>query len=184
MTTQKPPSTTCAFRLRKSPETSSKPLRPMFGTLGHQLAFKHLPRGSMGFQQASQVVIGDMPIARLDFGGESQRGWVRTELTGGLGCEWVQDWDAVQELEDLPSAQIRRLDIALTTWDGQVTHERVVKAHSQGRFFAAVGLQTSSKSPPAMTVRVEPAPSANAPLTSFLGPTRRASRWLERSAGV
>ena len=133
MTTQKTTIDYLRFRAQEEPRNVLQALRPMFGTLGHQLAFKHLPRGSMGFQQASQVVIGDMPIARLDFGGESQRGWVRTELTG-KGCEWVQDWDAVQELEDLPSAQIRRLDIALTTWDGQVTHERVVKAHSQGRF--------------------------------------------------
>lgn len=87
----------------------------------------------MGFQQASQVVIGDMPLARMDFGGESQRGWVRTELTG-KGCEWVQDWDAVAEVEALPSAQIRRLDIALTTWDGEVNHDQVVAAHSAGRF--------------------------------------------------
>lgn len=133
MTTQKTTIDYLRFRAQEEPRNVLQALRPMFGTLGHQLAFKHLPRGSMGFQQASQVVIGDMPIARLDFGGESQRGWVRTELTG-KGCEWVQDWDAVQELEDLPSSQIRRLDVALTTWDGQVTHERVVKAHSQGRF--------------------------------------------------
>ena len=105
----------------------------MFGTLGPHLKFRHLPRGAMGFQQASQIVIADMPIARLDFGGDSQRGWVRTELTG-KGCEWAQDWDAVEEVERLPQAQIRRLDIALTTWDGEVTHERVVKAHGDGRF--------------------------------------------------
>jgi len=87
----------------------------------------------MGFQQASQVVLGDMPLARLDFGGESQRGWVRTELTG-KGCEWVQDWDALDTLEDLPSSQVRRLDVALTTWDGEVTHDMIVNAHGAGKF--------------------------------------------------
>lgn len=121
------------FRAQGEPTAVLQALRPMFGTYGPQLAFKHLPRGTMGFQQASQIVVGDMPLARLDFGGESQRGWVRTELTG-KGCEWVQDWDALAEVEALPSAQIRRLDIALTTWDGEVTHDRVVQAHSAGRF--------------------------------------------------
>ena len=183
MTTQKTTIDYLRFRAQEEPRNVLQALRPMFGTLGPQLAFKHLPRGSMGFQQASQVVIGDMPIARLDFGGESQRGWVRTELTG-KGCEWVQDWDAVQELEDLPSAQIRRLDIALTTWEGQVTHERVVKAHSQGRFSCGGRPQTSSKSPPATTGPGELATSVSAPLTSFSGPTRRALRWRGRSVGV
>lgn len=121
------------FRAQEEPRNVLQALRPMFGTVGGHLAFKHLQRGSMGFQQASQIVLGDMPLARLDFGGDSQRGWVRTELTG-KGCEWVQDWDAVAGLEDLPSAQIRRLDIALTTWDGEVTHDAVVKAHAEGQF--------------------------------------------------
>jgi DNA relaxase NicK len=121
------------FRVQEEPPAVLEALRPMFGTLGGDLAFKHLPRGSMGFQQASQIVIEDMPLARLDFGGDSQRGWVRTELTG-KGCEWVQDWNAVQGLEELHQAQIRRLDIALTTWDGEITHERVCQAHAERRF--------------------------------------------------
>lgn len=121
------------FRVQEEPRAVLEALRPMFGTLGSSLRFKRLQRGSMGFQQASQIVVEDMPLARLDFGGESQRGWVRTELTG-KACEWVQDWDAVQEVERLQQAQIRRLDIALTTWDGEVTHERVVAAHTAGRF--------------------------------------------------
>jgi DNA relaxase NicK len=87
----------------------------------------------MGFQQASQIVIGDMPLARLDFGGESQRGWVRTEISG-KGCEWIEDWEALELVESLSSAEVRRLDIALTTWDGEITHERVVQAHTDGQF--------------------------------------------------
>lgn len=121
------------FRVQEEPPKVLEALRPMFGTLGDSLAFKHLERGSMGFQQASQIVVGDMPLARLDFGGASQRGWVRVELSG-KGCEWVQDWDAVDGVEQLDRAQIRRLDIALTTWDGEITHERVVDAHDRGRF--------------------------------------------------
>jgi DNA relaxase NicK len=74
-----------------------------------------------------------MTLGRCDFGGDSQRGWVRWNITG-KGCEWVRDWDAVEGIEALPSAQVRRLDIALTTWHGQVGHDQVVKAHDAGRF--------------------------------------------------
>lgn len=87
----------------------------------------------MGFQQAASVVLGDMPVARIDFGGESQRGWSRVAMTG-KGCEWVQDWTAMQSIEALPASEIRRLDIALTTWSGQVSHDSVVLAHSLGKF--------------------------------------------------
>jgi len=121
------------FRTQADPKQALEGLRPMFGTLGQGLRLKPLERGSMGFQQAAQIVVADMALARIDFGGDSQRGWVRASISG-KGCEWVQDWEAAEALEDLPQAEIRRLDIALTTWDGQVTHDRVVQAHAEGQF--------------------------------------------------
>jgi DNA relaxase NicK len=105
----------------------------MFGTLGPSLRFRHLQRGADGFQQASEIVVGDLALARMDFGGDSQRGWVRTQLSG-KGCEWVQDWDALEPVEQLPDSQPRRLDLALTTWNGEISHEHVVQAHASGRF--------------------------------------------------
>ena len=42
--------------------------------------------------------------------------------------------DEIGSVEELPDAQIRRLDIALTTWNGEVTHDMVVAAHEAGRF--------------------------------------------------
>lgn len=122
-----------AFRTQADPRAALEGLKPMFGTLGQHLQLKALDRGAMGFQQAAQIVIGDMPLARLDYGGESQRGWLRAVITG-KGCEWVQDWDAVDQVEHLPAAEIRRLDIALTTWAGEVTHDTVVQAHGANRF--------------------------------------------------
>ena len=74
-----------------------------------------------------------MLLGRVDFGGESQRGWVRWNLSG-LGCSWVMDWDAAAELEALQAAQLRRTDVALTTWEGQVSHAVVEEAHTAGRF--------------------------------------------------
>ena len=121
------------FRAQVEPTEALEALRPMFGTIGHHLTFRHLERGAMGFKQASEVCIGDLALARFDFGGQSQRGWLRAQMSG-KACEWVEDWDAVEEVERLKDAQIRRLDIALTTWDGEVTHGRVVDSHSAGRF--------------------------------------------------
>lgn len=121
------------FRSQAQPKEALEALRPMFGTLGPDLRMKPLERGAMGFQQACQIVVEDMPVARFDYGGESQRGWVRSSMSG-KGCEWVQDWAAAQEIESLDSAQLRRLDIALTTWCGEVTHERIVQAHTDQRF--------------------------------------------------
>lgn len=121
------------FRYQAEPPKALEAFRPMFGNVGHLLALNPLPRGAMGFQQAAQVHLGGMPVARLDYGGESQKGWVRVAM-GGKALEWVEDWDRVDALEELPDAQIRRLDIALTTWKGEITHETVVQAHTGCRF--------------------------------------------------
>lgn len=121
------------FRTQTEPRDVLEALRPMYGSSGEWLNLEHLDHGIMGFQRAAKIRIGDMPIGRIDFGGESQRGWVRVDVSG-QGCEWVQDWECLDAVEALPSAQIRRLDLALTTWDGEVTHDQVVMAHKVGRF--------------------------------------------------
>lgn len=133
MTVQKTSIDWLRFRTQAEPLEALEALRPMFGTLGQGLRLKALERGILGFQQASQIVVGDMPLGRIDYGGEAQRGWVRLDVPGS-GCEWVQDWEAIQPLEELQRAEIRRLDIALTTWDGEVDHDQVVAAHAAGRF--------------------------------------------------
>lgn len=121
------------FRTQAKPLEGLEALRPMFGDLGQYLRLKLGQRGVLGFQQAAQLVIGDMVLGRVDFGGESQRGWVRWDIPG-QGCSWVKDWDAVEEVEQLAAADIRRLDVCLTTWEGEVGHDDVVRAHAEGRF--------------------------------------------------
>lgn len=121
------------FRVQSEPREILEALRPMFGSLGPLLKFNFQDRGIMGFQKSAIILVDDMPLGRMDYGGESQRGWVRVDLTG-KACEWVQDWSAVSDLEQLPSAEIRRLDVALTTWDGEINHDKVVKAHADGLF--------------------------------------------------
>lgn len=121
------------FRSQAQPLETLEALRPMFGTIGEHLRLAPLERGILGFEQACNLVVADLVVGRCDFGGASQRGWVRWDIPG-KGCEWVQDWDAVDEVEAVGASEVKRLDIALTTWRGEVTHDRVVSAHEAGRF--------------------------------------------------
>ena len=119
-------------RTQSGPKQTLEALRPVFGTLGQSIRLQGLPRGILGFQQACQIVVGDMPIGRMDYGGESQNGWVRVDIPG-KGCQWMETGE-IASVEQLEQAEIRRLDIALTTWHGEVGHDQVVQAHTDGRF--------------------------------------------------
>ena len=121
------------FRAKCEPRDMLPVLQPVFGELGESLHFKYLERGILGFKHGATLMLADMPVGRVDYGGESQRGWIRTDITG-KGCEWIKEWDQLAGVEALPDSQLRRLDIALTTWAGEVTHDQVVQAHGAGRF--------------------------------------------------
>lgn len=121
------------FRTQAEPHRVLEALEPMFGEVGELLSLGKPQRGLLGFQTAQPILCGPMPIGRVDYGGESQRGWFRWDIPG-QGCQWVRDWDRIDCLASLPATELRRADIALTTWHGEVTHERVVKAHGEGAF--------------------------------------------------
>jgi DNA relaxase NicK len=133
MTEQKTTVDWLRFRTQADPQTVLQAIKPLYGDLGTHLKLKGLERGMMGFKHATEVVIGDMVLGRIDYGGDSQRGWARVDLPG-KACQWVTQWDELENLERLPQAELRRLDVALTTWDGELSHELVVKAHDDGRF--------------------------------------------------
>lgn len=121
------------FRTQAEPGDVLKAMAPLFGELAPLVRFGEHGRGLFGFQHSLPVMVGDVPAARLDFGGESQRGWVRADM-GGKGCGMVADWDGLEGVEGLPKSVIRRLDIALTTWKGEISHHDVVAAHGAGKF--------------------------------------------------
>lgn len=120
------------FRVKEEPKTVLEALRPMFGGLGRAMALKPLPGALRGYQQAAAITSDDLVLGRMDYGGDSQLGWCRVDVPG-TGCEWVSDWTQAQAVEDM-NGQLRRVDVALTTWRGEITHERVVEAHKLGRF--------------------------------------------------
>lgn len=121
------------FRAKADPGEALQALRPLFGGLGDGLALGEHVRGLLGFQRGIQVKLGDATLGRMDWGGESQRGWLRVDLPG-KACGFVADWDGFDQVEALPGAELRRLDIALTTWRGEVTHDQVIEAHAAGKF--------------------------------------------------
>ena len=125
------------FRTLSSPFDTLEFVRSAFGSVGELLALGDSEKGKDGWAHRRSIILaGDMAIAHLDYGGESQRGWLRFDMSGS-GCEWVQDWGAmVVALGLLESASLRRVDLALTTWDGSVNHDRVVQAHTDGLFSA------------------------------------------------
>lgn len=133
MTTPKTTVDWLRMRVQAEPRDILHAMGPMFDNAFKGPSFRHLDRGILGFKQGAQIMLGDIPVGRMDYGGDSQKGWVRVDIPG-KGCEWVKDWAASGNLEALPSAQIRRLDIALTTWSGEITHDQVVQAHTDGRF--------------------------------------------------
>lgn len=120
------------FRTQASPLEVFEALKPLFPDHAPYFNLKHQPRGLLGFQQGALICASDFVIGRMDYGGESQKGWVRVDIPG-KGCQWMQP-EEIGAVEELPDSQIRRLDIALTTWRGEVTHDAVVAAHAAGRF--------------------------------------------------
>lgn len=124
------------FRVKAEPQDILKTLLPCFGDYAEYVSIEGGGKAILGFEQSCQIKLADMSLGRMDYGGKSQRDWVRVDITG-KGCEWFKDWEALRGVEELEQAQIRRLDLALTTWEGEITHEAVVQAHNEGRFITA-----------------------------------------------
>jgi phage replication initiation protein len=122
------------FRTTANPFKTLETIAPAFGTVAELLTLGEPVKGKDGWQHRRSVILaGDQVIAQMDYGGESQRGWLRFDMSGS-GCEWVADWSTMAAALQSLDAQLRRVDLALTLHDGSVTHDRVVEAHQSGLF--------------------------------------------------
>lgn len=120
------------FRTKATPEEMRFSIERMLGEVAPVTLAKR-GRGALGYQEAGGIEVGGMLVGQYGTGGESQRGWSSFALTG-QGCEWVRDWDlAVDELGEY-DAELRRCDLAVDTFRGEVTHAKVVAAHEAGGF--------------------------------------------------
>lgn len=110
-------------------------IRPAFGTAADLVGFGDQVKGVDGWTYRRPILMaGDVCLGAIDYGGHHMRGVVRLDLPGS-GCEWVQDWGVMANLPKvLQEAAIKRLDLALTTHQGEVTHEAVIAAHEARQF--------------------------------------------------
>lgn len=124
-----------AFRSKAGVERTFRALRGAFGPSGAQLTMTHRGGGWMGYDESAALHLQGMGVGLLAWGGAAQRDWVMGSLSGA-GCRWIGDeWDRAQSaVDELPSYQARRVDIALDTSDRSVTHDAVVQAHRSGMF--------------------------------------------------
>lgn len=123
------------FRSKLGPHGLLDLIRPAFGTVGEMLEIRTGAKPRDGWTYGAEIFIPDNPIAHIDYGGDSQRDWVRFDMPGS-GCAWVQDWDYLERtFSALLDCEITRLDIAFTTSDPSVVSDaKVVEAFEAGRF--------------------------------------------------
>ena len=122
------------FRTQSNPYEVLEAVRPAFDTLGPCLSLGKAGRGHDGWETCHPLMVSGIEVAQLDHGGASQKGWLRFHMRGE-GCEWVQFWDPMAKLVDvLKDAELRRVDLAMTTFDGEASHDAVIEAHGMGLF--------------------------------------------------
>ena len=91
-------------------------------------------KGKDGWQHRRPIILGgDQILGYVDYGGESQRGWSRWDMSGE-GCSYIYRWDLLAQ--SLPSigGELRRVDVALDFFDGEVLHDDVLSAYDRGLF--------------------------------------------------
>lgn len=108
-----------------------------FFLAGDCLELEGQGRGKDGWLYRRDVTFAGKLVFTIDHGGDSQRGWARVVLQGG-GCGFVGDWRGLAGFIE-SNGQIRRVDVALDTRDGSVSHKRVIEAHAAGLFKRGVG---------------------------------------------
>lgn len=139
-TTQKTTIDWLRFRTKSNPFETFEALRPAFGSLAPLLTFETGGKGHDGWERSGLIKLVDHVLGVVDYGGESQRDWVRVNVPG-TGCAYVEDWSAVASLVDvLQQPELKRVDVALTTFAGEVSHESVIAAH-EAKLFSSGGRQ-------------------------------------------
>jgi len=121
------------FRTQSAPLAVFAAIRSAFAG-GDDLELEQELPGKDGWKcRRSMRLYGDV-VAWMDYGGDSQRGWLRFEMPG-KGCGWVCDWNVVAGLVGaLDRAELMRVDLKIDTIDGAVSHEKVLEAYKAGRF--------------------------------------------------
>lgn len=122
------------FRCQNTHFQVLEAIRPHFYGEGELLSLGDELPGRDGWKIRRALMLADLQIAWIDYGGDSQRGWLRFDMAG-KGCEWVEDWKGLEGLRTaLTSAELRRVDVKLDFFDGSVTHDKILEAYQAGAF--------------------------------------------------
>jgi len=124
----------CRFNTTSNPFEILAAIRPAMGFVDQDLVtLSDQSKGEDGWTFRRKLMIaGDAVLAEIDYGG--QNGQVRCNIRGS-GCAWIQDWAVMEALPSvLADAFLKRVDVALTMYQGEVTHQKVLDAHAAGQF--------------------------------------------------
>ena len=123
------------FRFTASPFQALEVVRSAVGFVTPDLVdLGGSEKGKDGWQHRRPIILGgDQILGYVDYGGESQRGWSRWDMSGA-GCSFVDRWDLLAQ--SLPSigGELRRVDVALDFFEGEVGHDSVLAAYEAGAF--------------------------------------------------
>lgn len=125
------------FRFKASPFDALEAFRPAFGFSSSDLVeLGGSEKGKDGWEERRPIILADDEvIGWIDYGGESQRGWSRWDMSGE-GCSWISCGGWRHLVDSLPSigAELRRVDVALDFFEGEVLHDDVLSAYDRGLF--------------------------------------------------
>lgn len=123
-----------AWRSKGSLQAHQKALGAIFGGSSHPTTLRPRKGGYMGYEKSAQIFVGDLEAGLIAWGGDNQKGWTYTSITG-TGCSWVDDWDRAQQAaEDCGGYETRRVDIALDTFDRSTGFDATLAAYRAGGF--------------------------------------------------
>ena len=109
------------FRFTASPFQALEVVRSAVGFVTPDLVdLGGSEKGKDGWQHRRPIILGgDEILGYVDYGGESQRGWSRWDMSGA-GCSWIDRWDLLAQ--SLPSigGELRRVDVALDFFGGGI----------------------------------------------------------------
>lgn len=122
-----------AWRVGDDLPAIDRALQGVFAGAPAEVQLKSRGSGWKGYESCSDVLVGDMAVGMVAYGGDGQRGWAYVGISG-RGCDWVKDWDLAQEAASTcEDYQTKRVDLALDVYEPG-GFENVLKAYRDGRF--------------------------------------------------
>lgn len=109
-------------------------LKAAFGQAGGPVSVAPRRVGLLGFDSSATILVGRTEVGKVGWGGAFQRGWSFVGITG-QGCELIDDWRRAQSAAfDCPGYEVRRVDIALDTFEPEIGFAATLAAYRNKEF--------------------------------------------------